>query len=111
MNPYIDEAIKLFHEGDYFMAHETLEEHWIEAPVADRDFLQGLIHLAVGFHHHVRANDVGARLQFRKAAVRLKSYPASYEDIDVQAVRSFLDSASTDLDAGRKLEPPNLRAG
>ncbi len=111
MNPYIDEAIRLFDEGDYFMSHETLEEHWIEAPEADRDFLQGLIHLAVGFHHHVRGNVVGTRLQFRKAAARLKSYPTSYEGVDVQAVQGFLDSASKDLDASRKLVPPNLRAG
>jgi len=111
LNPYVDEAIRLFDEGDYFMAHETLEEHWIEALEPDRNFLQGLIHLAVGFHHHKRANQTGARLQFRKASIRLKDYPASYEGVDVQAVRSFLGSASGELDEGRKLDPPNLRAG
>lgn len=110
MNPYVDEAIRLFDEGDYFMAHETLEEHWIEAPEADRDFFQGLINLAVGLHHHQRGNVTGARLQFRKAANRLKDYPASYEGVDVGGVRSFLDVALQDLDAGRKLDPPSLRA-
>lgn len=92
------------------MAHETLEEHWIEAPEPDKDFLQGLIQLAVGLHHHVRGNVVGARLQFRKAAVRLKDYPDLYGGVDVQAVRSFLDLAPQGLDEGRELAPPNLRA-
>ena len=41
-SPYLVEGIRLFRAGEYFLAHETLEEHWAEAPASERPFLQGL---------------------------------------------------------------------
>lgn len=105
---YIDEGSRLFNIGDYFMAHETLEEYWIEAPEEQRDFLQGLIHLSVGMHHYVRGNVKGSRLQFGKALVRLRSYPDGYLGIDVDAVRRFLVSAPSMIEAAARLTPPAI---
>lgn len=105
-SPYLDEGIRLFKEGDYFLAHETLEEHWIEAPEPERDFYQGLIHLAVGFHHLVRGNSIGAKAQFRKALNRLSSYAGRHEGVDVDSIRTFLEDASGKIDRGEKLKPP-----
>jgi predicted metal-dependent hydrolase len=111
MSPYLVEGIRLFNQGDYFMSHETLEEHWVEAPEEDRDFLQGLIHLAVGFLHHGRGNAKGALLQFSKASKRLESYPDAYQGVDVAAVRQFLSEAKESVDSGRSLERPTLIKG
>lgn len=107
-SPYLDEGIRLFNAGDYFMAHETLEEHWIEAPESERDFYQALIHLAVGFHHYERENRNGARSQFFKAAKRLATYPDEHEGVDVATVRRFLEEAQAKLDKEEPLEPPRL---
>lgn len=107
-SPYLDEGIRLFKEGDYFLAHETLEEHWIEAPEAERNFYQGLIHVAVGFHHLVRENSIGAKAQFRKALVRLSDYPGRHEGVDLDGIRTFLEGATEKIDRGEKLEPPAL---
>lgn len=106
--PYLDEGIRLFDQGDYFLSHETLEEHWIEAPEEDRDFYQGLIHLAVGFHHLERGNTKGAKLQFSKASNRLANYPEIYDGVDVASIKSFLEFAPAKIDASEKLEPPSL---
>lgn len=105
---YLDEGIRLFKEGDYFLAHETLEEYWIEAPEPERDFYQGLIHLAVGFHHLARANSIGAKAQFRKASNRLAGYSGRHEGVDVDGIRDFLEGAADKVDRGEKLEPPAL---
>lgn len=107
-SPYLEEGIRLFQRGEYFMAHETLEEHWIEAPEQDRDFYQGLIHLAVAFHHDQRGNPRGARSQFRKAAARLSSYPDVHEGVDLAGIRRFLAEADERLEAGDPLDPPAI---
>ena len=107
-SPYLDEGIRLFKEGNYFLAHETLEEHWIEAEESERDFYQGLIHLAVGFHHHERGNQNGAKSQFKKALNRLRDYPAEHNGVDIVGVRAFLEGASDRVDRGEQLTPPQV---
>lgn len=110
-SPYIDEGLRLFTAGDYFLAHETLEEHWVEADEPERDFLQGLIQLSVGLLHAGRGNARGALLQFRKSTARLERYPDVHEGIDLAAVRAFLAEAPAKLEAGEPLTPPVLEAG
>lgn len=108
MTPYLAEGVRLFEEGQYFLCHETLEEHWAEAPEEERNFYQGLIHLAVGFLHHGKGNAKGARLQFGKASKRLDGYPDSFQGIDLAGVRSFLAAAPEGLEGGETLAPPKL---
>ncbi len=107
-SPYLDEGIRLFNTGQYFMCHETLEEHWIEAPPDERDFYQALIHLAVGFHHYTRDNQKGARAQFAKALSRFSSYSDEFYGVDVAGIRSFLEDAVTKLEKEEPLVPPKL---
>ena len=38
----------------WFDAHEALEEEWRDAPAPERDFLQGLVHVTVAWHHASR---------------------------------------------------------
>lgn len=109
-SPYLDEGVRLFEAGDYFLAHETLEEHWVEADASERDFLQGLIQLSVGLLHANKGNRKGALLQFRKSASRLEGYPDVHQGIDLAAVRTFLASAPSRLEAGDPLTPPTLDA-
>jgi predicted metal-dependent hydrolase len=109
-SPYLDEGVRLFEAGDYFLAHETLEEHWVEAEEAERNFLQGLIQLSVGLLHAGRGNARGAVLQFRKSASRLGGYPDVHHGIDLARVRSFLAEAPGRLEAGEPLTPPVLQA-
>ncbi|MEX2586457.1 MAG: DUF309 domain-containing protein [Actinomycetota bacterium] len=106
VSPYLVEGARLLAEGDYFMAHETLEEHWIDAPESERDLLQALIHVAVGLLHHEKGNLKGAGLQFRKARRRIEGYPQTHETVDLEAVRDFLAGAENNLDGGVTLTPP-----
>jgi threonine dehydratase len=54
-------GIALFNEGHFFEAHEVLEDVWRAAPAEEKKFLQGLVQLAVAFHHHSTGNPVGMR--------------------------------------------------
>ncbi|CAN5882100.1 hypothetical protein BH23ACT12_BH23ACT12_06490 [soil metagenome] len=108
MTAYLAEGVRLFEDGQYFLSHETWEEHWAEAPEEDRNFYQGLIHLAVGFLHHGKGNQKGARLQFAKASTRLNDYPDIYQEVDLALVRNFLEAAPAALERGETLTPPKL---
>jgi predicted metal-dependent hydrolase len=107
-SPYLEEGLRLFRAGEFFLAHETLEERWIEAPADERDFYQGLIHVAVAFHHLGRENRKGALLQLRKARSRLDAYPQRYCGIDVEGLREFLDQAPARIESGEAVAPPPL---
>ena len=91
----LQEAIQLFNDRKFFECHEALEEVWMPERGARRRFLQGLIHLAVGFHHSQRGNLEGASLQLRKGLRKLDAYLPSCEGIDTgrlyQEVLSMLD--------------------
>ena len=45
----------------YFEVHEVLEPHWLTAAGSEREALQGLIQIAVGFQHLANDNPSGAR--------------------------------------------------
>ncbi|HWD08763.1 MAG TPA: DUF309 domain-containing protein [Actinomycetota bacterium] len=106
--PHLVEGIRLFASGQYFLAHETLEEYWVDAPAEERSFYQGLIQLATAFHHLVRGNLVGAQLQFGKALARLSAYPDAYQGVDVAGIRAFLQAVPERLARGEALTPPRL---
>jgi hypothetical protein len=65
------EAATLFDAGLFFEAHEVLEPLWMRAEGADREALQGLIQVAVGFQHLANRNLAGARALLRDGATRL----------------------------------------
>src|SRR5713226_7039257 len=54
-------AALLFHAHLYFEVHELLEPYWLRAEGGDREALQGLIQIAVGFQHLANGNAAGAR--------------------------------------------------
>src|SRR6059058_4160308 len=82
----IAEALALVRDGRGFDAHELLEDLWRAAPAAERDFYQGLVHVAVATYQESRGNEVGRRRQLEKAARRLAAYAPRHEGVDVAAL-------------------------
>jgi uncharacterized protein len=82
MDRLLHEGVELFNRGEYFECHEVLELAWTPERGPRRLFLQGLIHVAVGFYHHQRANPVGACRQLRKALRKLEAYLPEYEGVN-----------------------------
>ena len=62
-----ERGLELIRAGDYFEAHEELETAWRAAEPAERDFLQGLVHVAVAWYQAGRENQVGCERQLEKA--------------------------------------------
>jgi len=62
----------LFDAGLYFEVHEVLEPHWVRASdAAEREALQGLIQVAVGYQHFADGNVAGARSLLEEGGRRL----------------------------------------
>src|SRR5262249_6422163 len=79
--------------GRYFEAHEELELVWRAAEPEDRDFYQGLVHVAVAWYQAGRGNEVGTRRQLEKGLRRLERYEPAHRGVDVAAVRRQLATA------------------
>lgn len=85
-------GIELFNRGEFFDAHETLEDVWRESVGRERLFLQGLIQVAVALHHHSRGNLAGARSLLKRAARNLDGYPDHYLGLNLPSLhRSLLE--------------------
>jgi len=64
-------AALLFHAHLYFEVHELLEPYWLRADGGDREALQGLIQVAVGFAHLANGNVAGARALLHDGCARV----------------------------------------
>jgi uncharacterized protein len=95
--------------GRFFEAHEELELAWREASPEERDFYQGLVHVAVAWYQAGRANSVGAARQLEKGLRRLERYEPEHRGVDVAAVRRQLSAAQALVDGGSlDLPPPRV---
>jgi predicted metal-dependent hydrolase len=83
-----ERGLMLIRTGRYFEAHEELETAWRAAAVEERDFLQGLVHVAVAWYQAGRGNRVGCERQLEKAARRLRPYAPAHRGVNVEATLS-----------------------
>lgn len=83
----LTQAAVLFNEGLYFEVHELLEAFWMtEEDLFRKRFLQGLIQVAVAFHHLLNGNYDGALSLLREGSERLKGYRPSYLGVELEGV-------------------------
>jgi predicted metal-dependent hydrolase len=102
-------GLALIRAGRYFEAHEELETAWRAAPPEERDFLQGLVHVAVAWYHAERGNPNGAERQLAKARRRLAAYAPSHRGLDVATLLAGLDVVEPDLlqyAVDHRVQPP-----
>jgi predicted metal-dependent hydrolase len=78
-----ERGLDLIAAGEFFAAHEALEEAWRAAPAPERNFFQGLVHVAVAWYQAGRGNRVGCERQLEKAHRRLAPYAPVHRGLDV----------------------------
>ena len=102
----LEEGLDLIRRGEYFAAHEVLEDVWRASEPQERDFYQGLVHVAVAWYQAGRGNRVGCERQLDKAARRLGPFAPEHRGVDLAAVLVHLEEASR-IVAGGSLELPD----
>ena len=109
-------GLDLFNRAHFFDAHEVLEDVWRPLP-RDRPLrrhLQGMVQLAVAFHHQSKGNHVGARSVLERAMRNISGADSSFPELDLDRLRAQLEIWQRYLDhpesAGdRKLEGRDVR--
>src|SRR5260370_9937039 len=86
-------GLALFNSSRFFDAHEVLEDAWREAPRHSplRRHLQGMVQLAVAFHHQSKGNHVGARSVLERAVRNISGADISFPDLDLDRLRASLE--------------------
>ena len=89
----LERGLDLARTGEYFAAHEALEDAWRASEPAEKDFFQGLVHVVVAWYQAGRGNKTGCERQLEKAARRLGPFSPEHRGVDVAALLSQVEAA------------------
>lgn len=101
----VERGLELIRAGEYFAAHEVLEDEWRAAPGEERDFLQGLVHVAVAWYQAGRGREVGCARQLAKARRRLEPYAPLHRGVELAPLLAALEEAERRVASGSLVLP------
>ena len=102
-------GIELIRSREYFAAHEELEVAWRSAETSERDFCQGLVHVAVAWYQAGRGRRTGCERQLAKASRRLGGYAPEHRGVDVASLLAQVDRAAERVEtASLDLDPVEI---
>ena len=84
IHPSAYAGILLFNRGEYFEAHEALEDAWKEVETEDRDLYRGILQIAVAYEHIKRGNYVGAVKIYGRSQKWLTKWPDICQGINIK---------------------------
>ena len=102
------DGVELIRRGEYFAAHEELELAWRAAPREERDFFQGLVHVAVAWYQAGRGRQIGTERQLAKAIRRLAPYAPAHRGLEVDSLLAQLRRALEVAEAQRVEHPVRI---
>jgi hypothetical protein len=100
-------AAALWNEGLFFEVHEVLEAVWQRETGDCRQAVQGLIQIAVAWHHLAHGNPRGARTLLREGRARLAAAPpGTLPLLDRDALLAATEPAEAALATSAGVAPP-----
>lgn len=93
---YLD-GIRWFNCRNFFQAHESWEEVWMDRQDDSKRFYQGLIQAAVCLHHFERGNIRGARKLYHSSRGYLKAYGSRYKGLDLDQLLDDMTVCCQDI--------------
>ena len=109
MEDCLERGLALIRAGEHFAAHEALEEAWRASTREERDFFQGLVHVAVAWYQAGRGRPIATGRQLEKAERRLAPFAPAHRGVDVEDVLAQVRRAAAVVVGGSlDLEPPRV---
>jgi predicted metal-dependent hydrolase len=106
-------GIELFNRGEYFEAHEEMEEamNLLEDDTSDWDFYRGMLRASVANHKLGQSEIASAQLHLRAALKFLEPYPDRHRGIRLREFRSALTAELGRLESSATdLKPPRIES-
>ena len=100
----LNKAVDQFNAGLFWECHETLEDLWLVTPYPLRHFYQGVLKIAVGFHHSNRHNVRGCRNKLGEGLRLLKVFTPSFLGLDTGALAVETDRWLQMVSRGPRLD-------
>ena len=97
IHPQAAEGLRLFNAGEYFEAHEALEDAWNEEKGPVRDLYRGILQVAVVYLHITRRNYNGAIKVYARSQKWIKNWPEICRGIDVEQLRRDAEAAIAEV--------------
>ena len=97
LHPQAAEGIRLFNAGEYFEAHEALENAWNAEAGKVRDLYRGILQIAVVYLHITRGNYAGAVKVYARSQKWLKGWSDVCRGIQVEELRQNAASAIAEV--------------
>ena len=97
------EGIRYFNQGEFYEAHEPLEEAWMKTPSPERDLYQGILQIGLAYYQISRGNYRGALKMFKRGHRNLDPLGNEHLGIDIDKIRSDANAVEEALrDLGPK---------
>lgn len=87
LHPQAVEGLRLFNAGEYFEAHEALEDAWNAETGKVRNLYRGILQIAVVYLHITRGNYDGALKVYGRSQKWISSWPDICRGIHVEELR------------------------
>lgn len=92
LHPMAEEGLRLFAQGEYWHAHEALEQAWLEEPGPVRHLYKGILQAGVLYLHVQRQNFLGVVKMYERSKVWLAPWPDHCHTIDVGQLRADIQA-------------------
>ena len=99
-DPNFLRGVELFRDGDFYEAHEALEDFWNSQEGDRKSFAQGLIQAAVACHHLQEGNVRGAVSLYRSSRAKLAPHTPQFLGLSVDLLLGQMDALFGPLDPG-----------
>jgi uncharacterized protein len=97
LHPRAAEGLRLFNAGEYFEAHEALEDAWNAETGRVRDLYRGILQIAVVYLHITRRNYNGAVKVYARSQRWTRDWPAVCRGIQVEELRADAEEVITEV--------------
>jgi predicted metal-dependent hydrolase len=87
LHPRAADGLRLFNAGEYFEAHEALEDAWNAEAGKVRDLYRGILQIAVVYLHITRGNYAGAVKVYARSQRWLRDWADTCRGIQVEELR------------------------
>jgi len=91
VHPAAIKGMELFQAGEYWQAHEYLEEAWKEETGSVRELYRAVLQAAVVYLHIERGNYLGAVKVYGKVQKWIQPWPEVCRGIEIGQLRRNLD--------------------